>query len=453
MAAISLNIKKALYDNAHRLIGSSLGAVYERHLNEDRRGVSQDIVSPSLIAILNHCARNVPYYSNVIAELGGGYRQDPTAYLQCFPILTKDTIRKNFDHLTSKDLSTRKWIYNTSGGSTGEPIRLIQDRGYLDHQMAVQMLSFNWAGRAFGEPAVRLWGSERDILQGGMGLKMKTLNWLTNDRYLNAFRMTPARMRSFIELLNANPPQLIIAYAQAIYELAQFADREAIAVVPQSAILTSAGTLYSFMREKLAAVFVCEVFDRYGSREVGDIACECQAHAGLHIFPWTNYVEIVDDEGRPAPKGVEGNIVVTCLTNFAMPLIRYAIGDRGILSLREECRCGRRGQILEKVLGRTVDAFQTKDGTLIDGEYFTHLLYFRDWVHKFQVVQTEHSRIVFKIVKSGSGSEASELDEIAEKTRVVMGPNCGVEFEFTSDIPPSASGKYRYTISEVQRPA
>ena len=448
-----MSIRKAAYYGAHRLMGSSLGQVYEAYLIEDSTDVPLDTVERSLVKLLNHCGQNVPYYSDLIARLGGSYQQDPASYLQCFPILTKDTIRKNFDSLTSKDLSKRKWIYNTSGGSTGEPIRLIQDRGYLDRQMAVQMLSFNWAGRAFGEPAVRIWGSERDILQGGVGLKMKTLNQLTNDRYLNAFRMTPARMRSFIDLLNAHPPKLIIAYAQAIYELAQFAEREAIAVVPQSSILTSAGTLYSFMREKLEAVFACEVFDRYGSREVGDIACECQAHAGLHIFPWTNYVEIVDDEGRSVPNGVEGNIVVTCTTNFAMPLIRYAIGDRGILSPREECRCGRRGQILEKVLGRTVDAFQTKDGTLIDGEYFTHLLYFRDWVHKFQVVQTAHSRIVFKIVRSGAGCEAYELDEITEKTRAVMGSDCTVEFEFTADIPPSASGKYRYTISEVQRPA
>jgi phenylacetate-CoA ligase len=141
------------------------------------------------------------------------------------------------------------------------------------------------------------------------------------------------------------------------------------------------------------------------------------------------------------------------MTNFAMPLIRYAIGDRGTLSPREECLCDRRGQILERVSGRSVDAFRTQDGTLIDGEYFTHLLYFRDWVRKFQVVQTDHSRIVFRIVRSSSDCETYELDEIAEKTRAVMGSACTVEFEFTADILAGASGKYRYTISEVQHPA
>jgi phenylacetate-CoA ligase len=447
---LKLNLRKQLYYGSHRMIGRSLGQVYENYYREDRLGLRNNIVEPSLAKLLDHCEASVPYYADLIAGVGGSYRQDPKTWLRGFPILTKEKVRKNFGRLQSRDLASRKWIYNTSGGSTGEPVRLIQDRDYLDCQMAVQMLSFNWAGRDFGEPAVRIWGSERDILEGSMGLPMRILNWLTNDQYLNAYRMTPERMRTFIELLNARPPALIIAYPQAIYELAQFAEREGLAVARQTAILTSAGMLYSFMREKLKKVFGCEVFNRYGSREVGDIASECREHAGLHVFPWTNYVEIVDDEGRPVPNGKEGNILVTCLTNYAMPLIRYAIGDRGILSQRERCSCGRSGQILQKVSGRIGDSFRTKDGTLVYGGYFTQLLYFRDWVVKFQVIQKTYSRILFRIAKSEMEPAANELKEIANKTRVVMGADCQVEFEFVADIPPSHSGKYRYTISEVK---
>ncbi len=443
-----MNIRKTAYYGAHRLIGSSLGQVYEAYRRDDSTRVPLDTAERSLIKLLNHCEQNVPYYSNVIATLGGDYQHDPESYLRCFPILTKDLIRENFKSLISKDLSNRQWIFNTSGGSTGEPIKLIQDRAYTDRQMAVQMLSFDWAGRAFGEPAVRVWGSERDVLQGSAGLKMKMLNYLTNDQYLNAFRMTPVNMRAFITELNTRRPQLIIAYAQAIYELAKFAEREAISIVPQVAVLTSAGTLYGFMREKIETVFQCKVYDRYGSREVGDIACECSTHAGLHVFPWTNYVEVVDDAGQRVPNGVEGHILVTSLTNFAMPLIRYAIGDRGVLCA-SECACGRRGQLLQKVLGRSVDAFRAADGTLVDGEYFTHLLYFKGWVRKFQVIQKERSLVVFRIAPTEVSYQPQELDEIAEKTRVVMGPVCNIKFEFMDDIPSSASGKYRYTISEV----
>jgi len=134
-----------------------------------------------------------------------------------------------------------------------------------------------------------------------------------------------------------------------------------------------------------------------------------------------------------------------------MPLIRYKIGDRGILTNKSKCACGREGQILDKVLGRNVDAFKNRDGTLIDGEYFTHLLYFRDWVWKFQVIQKSYSHVVFNIVQSDLKYEQKEFDEIIAKTKLVMGDDCIVEIQLVDAITPSASGKYRYTISEVQQ--
>jgi phenylacetate-CoA ligase len=445
-----MNVRQSLYYASHRLVGSSVGRVYDDLLRRDQGGLSGDMADEPLTKILRHCARAVPYYTDLFRAAGGSFDTDPRAYLGQLPMLTKALIRQNFDRLKSLDLPSRRWSYNTSGGSTGEPIRLIQDREFTDQLTATELLSYHWAGREFGEPAVRVWGSERDILQGSMGLKMGMINRMTNDVWLNAFRMTPDRMRQFIDRLNRDRPKLIIAYAQAIYELARFAERESIVVVPQSAVMTSAGTLYSFMREKIESVFGCKVFDRYGSREVGAIACQCQAQAGMHVFPWSNYIEIVDERGLPVSAGTEGNIVVTCLTNFAMPLIRYAIGDRGMLAAGETCACGRRGQILQKLSGRNVDTFRTKAGALIDGEYFTHLLYFRDWVLKFQIIQKTPSQLNFRIMPRGKPDVQRELDEIREKTEMVMGRDCSVTFEFVDDIQPASSGKYRYTISEVE---
>jgi phenylacetate-CoA ligase len=376
-----------LYFNGHRfLVGSELGGAYRWIYKADQIGFSQEDLRNLLVRMLQHCQKSAPYYRELIEQSGQRYVRDPQRFLSRFPILTKDIIRQNFARLQSDDLDSRNWTYNSSGGSTGEPIRLIQDRQFTDYQMAIQWLSFTWAGRNLGEPGVHLWGSERDILHQTVGLKKKVLNLLTNDRYFNAFLMTPEKMSRYLQFLNTHPPKFIIAYVQSIYELAQFAISEHITVTPQEAIMTLAGTLYPFMREKIEAVFHCKIFNRYGSREVGDIACECEAHAGLHVFPWGNYIEIVDDEGHPVPNGVEGNILVTNLNNFAMPLIRYAIGDRGMLSLSDQCSCGRQGQILERLSGRNVDVFRKRDGTLIDGEYFTHLLYFKNWVQKFQVV-------------------------------------------------------------------
>jgi phenylacetate-CoA ligase len=444
-----MTTRAALYFGAHRLVGSRLGEHFAalRKADQERR---LDAAGPAaLTRLLQHCQKAVPYYAELLSQAPGGWQVDPAGYLPKLPILTKALIRQNFEGLKARDLGQRRWTYNTSGGSTGEPVRFIQDREYTDRQSATQLLTFDWAGRPVCEPALRVWGSERDILQGSVGLKMRLLNWVAQEEWFNAFRMTPAAMRNLLAQLNRRRYRLIIAYAQALYEIARLALKEGIEVAPQAGIVTSAGTLYPFMRTAMEQAFGCQVFNRYGSREVGDIAAECAAHEGLHVLGHANYVEVVDDAGQPVADGTEGNLVITCLSNYAMPLLRYAIGDRGRLSLRRTCACGRSGQILEHISGRNVDTFRTRTGTLIDGEYFTHLMYFRAWVEKFQVVQESATLIRYRVVKTGGQPGQGELDDIRDKTRAVMGSECEVVFEFVDAIPEAASGKYRYTISNV----
>lgn len=442
-----MNIRKFIYFNYASLRGANFPQLYKRFIKENLSSISPELTKKLLVKLILHCKKSVPYYANLMSQICTEeiFEQKPEFYLYNLPILTKDIIRTNFEQLKSIDLGQRKWYLNTSGGSTGEPIKLIQDWEYNDRSTAISLLYSYLVGREIGEPEVYLWGSERDVFQGTMGWKANFFNFLSNSTYMNAFQMTPQRMREFIQLLNTKLPKLIIAYAQAIYELAKFTEDEQISVVPQKAIITSAGTLYPWMREKIETVFQCNVFNRYGSREVSNIACEQPGHEGLWVAPWGNYVEIVDDDNNPVPAGIEGNILITSLTNFAMPLIRYKIGDRGTLS--PECGAG---QILQQVSGRNVDMFKTQDGTLIDGEYFTHLLYFKDWVQKFQFIQKSYSEIFIKIIKSNLDYQPEELDDIVAKCKILMGENCAVTFEFVNDIPPSISGKYRYTISEVR---
>jgi phenylacetate-CoA ligase len=428
-------------------MGRPLPKMFRTFSKQDALGLGPEVSKHLLVQLLLHCRLNVPYYSDLIGS-DRAFQDSPEAYLLKLPILTKDTIRKNFEALQTNDLSSRRWYYNTSGGSTGEPVRFIQDQEYHDKARAIAYLYQTWTGWEIGRSELRLWGSEKEIFNETTGMRQRMSNWFAGMSCLNAFCMSPERMRSYIEVINRMQPRLIVAYAQAIYELALFSERQGIPVTPQAAIMTSAGTLYPFMRQKIESVFGCSVYNCYGSREVSSLACQCSVNKGLHVAPWGSYIEVVDDFGRPVPPGTEGNIVVTCLTNFAMPLVRYSIGDRGLLS-KEACPCGRKGQVLEHVLGRNVDVFRARDGTLIDGEYFTHLLYHRDWLWKFQVVQTGYSEVVFKFVSSASAAPTADLDEIRAKTQLLMGPDCKVKFEFLPEIQPASSGKYRYTISEV----
>jgi len=448
-------VRKQIYYTVKALTGSQSPRIYEERLAEFHRGISPNTVDDALARLLKHCADKVPYYRGIFAKLGVrvGSDANPRDFVAMLPILTRDLLSNEFEALKSTDMDMRKGArVNSSGGSTGEPVRLIQDDRYRAEASANTLLYSSLVGKQPAELEVRLWGSERDIFENGIGFKATLQYLITNTRFLNAFRMTPEKMREFLGVIDGSRPALIMAYAQALYELAQYAFENGIQVAPQRAVMTSAGTLHSFMRDKIEQVFACPVYNRYGSREVGDVACQLPANSGtgegLWVAPWGTYVEIVDDEGHSVPAGTEGNILVTSLANYTMPLIRYKIGDRGIL--QSENHSGPVGQVLQRVTGRVTDNLRTKDGRVIPGEYFIHLIGVvlnNGKIRKFQVEQLDYSHVMVRIVPLAG---PFNTDDLVHKIQLVMGGSeCDVEVAFVDSIAESNSGKYRYTICRV----
>ncbi len=436
-----------MYFGLNALRGYVVGPFHRAIADDDRAGIDPLLLTQRLIAILEHAFRNVPYFGTFAPP--GGRVKDPFYQLRQMPLLSKDLIRKLGANLCSRDLKSRKWFRNTSGGSTGEPVVLIQDAEYAGKQLAVTATFSRWAGKEIGERELRLWGSERDILKGSIGFRNHVKNWLTNTRFVNAFRMSGEDMVRYVDIINRFKPKLVVAYAQSAFELARFALKHDLKITAPKGIITSAGILLPNMRKTIEAAFGASVFNRYGSREVGDVACQCSYRGALHVAPWSAYVEVLDEAGSPVPVGTEGEIVVTSLINYAMPLIRYRIGDRGVLAPEGSCPCGRRGQILDRLVGRTVDVFVRTDGTLVDGEYFTHLMYFRDCVRKFQIVQTNFHQVQYLLVSDGRRLPQQEVEEIIAGTKAAMGNDCDVQLEYVPDIAPLPSGKFRFTISKV----
>jgi phenylacetate-coenzyme A ligase PaaK-like adenylate-forming protein len=444
-----LSMRQRLYFGYHRLNGGNLGEEYRRLLADDRAGTPPERATEGLQDVLLHAASSVPYYAK---WLGGREREieaDPEAVLESLPILTRDVVRDRMGELCAADAAERDTIEQTSGGSTGQPVRILQDASYRSTELALSMLQASWTGWRFGEPEIWIWGSERDILEGGASLSSRLGSRLTGRRYFNAFKLGPADMRELLTELDRKPPRLIVAYAHTLDDLASFGEAESIALAPQSAIVSTASTLHPLMRERIERFFGCRVYDQYGSREVGDIACQCGHGDDLHVLPWTNYVEVVDREGRAVAGGEEGRVIVTSLTNFAMPLIRYEVGDRARLAADDAppCPCGRRGRRLAQVLGRIGDTFKALDGSHIASGYFIHMLFYREFVKEFQVVQTDPGTLVYRLAITRQPQQ-HELDQIAADTRAAMGEGCDIDFRFEDEIPVTASGKRRYTICE-----
>jgi len=413
-----------------------------------------------LAKLLMHAYLKVPYYRNIftknnIISRSGEILLDKFKQI---PLLNRETLLGKFDSLKSTDISSRKWYYNTSGGSTGIPVKFIQDYMYAAWRDAVKMIFNRWANFSLGDKSIKLWGSERDLFVGRETLRVSARMWLQNITMLNAFLMTPSKMRNYVEIINRSKPSLIYAYVESLYELSHFIRGENLRIHSPQSIITSAGTLFPEMRRTIEDVFKSTVFNRYGTREMGDIACECEMHKGLHISPLTHYVEILNKDGSNTLPGELGEIVITCLTNYSMPLIRYRIGDMGIWQ-DEKCSCGRNWPLLANVSGRVTDTFIRRDGSIVSPEYLIHLIGVvlnKGWIKRFQVVQEDYSIILIKIALKVQGKDPlklyeKEINEVTQKIKLVMGEECDVQYEFPDEILATSSGKYRYVYSKIER--
>ncbi|HER24670.1 MAG TPA: phenylacetate--CoA ligase family protein [Candidatus Atribacteria bacterium] len=411
---------------------------------------NRNLQRKKLFELVKYAGQNIPYYKQIIQKNNIRFSEDTIFEdIKKFPILTKDIIRKNFDQLYKFKDNT--YYRNTTSGSTGEPAIFYQDRHCLEWQIATKLLFDEWAGRKVGEPIVKLWGAIDDILKGSRGIRGYLKQQLYGVTTLNSYMMTEKNLYDYVQRINKIKPRLILAYSNSIDELCRFIQEQDLSVYFPKAIMTSAGVLFPEFRKRIEEVFHALVFDCYGSREVGDIACNCEKTDELHLIPQIHYLEILNDSGKEANQGESGEIIITLLTNYTMPLIRYNIEDRGVFS-KAKCSCGREFPFLKKVEGRIRNIFRNKKGDIIDGGFFIELFYFRDYLKKVQVIQKDYDFIVVNLVlKDHQKIKVANTDfkEIDKKIKLAMGNETEIKFNIVDEIKPSPSGKYLRTFSQI----
>ena len=396
-----------------------------------------------LADILKYARNNILYYKDIIHS--DKYSENE---LLNIPLLNKEIIREKFSQLINPEVPALK---NTSGGSTGEPVIILQCNDFDNWKHAQASYTKKKVGKTFYPRILLIWGSERDILETLGNWRERFRLFFRMGKIVNSFKMKQKDVRDFVKVINRFKPHVIEAYVQSIYEVCKYINQQGKAGFCPNGIIVSAGTCYDFMENEIRKAFPCPLINNYGSREVSDMAASCDGRDKLHINMLTHYIEIVDDNGNPVPDGIPGNIVVTSLTNKAMPLIRYVIGDRGVKSPLKKCpRCGWEGEIIEDVIGRSVDVFKNVNGDMVDGEFVTHLFYFRDWVKKFQIIQEKTTLLIIKIVLVDNINVIPESDknEIMNSINKVF-PKCDIDWQIVDDIIYDKSGKVRYTISQL----
>ncbi len=384
--------------------------------------------------LLRHAYLTTPYYRELFKVESTDISQIPT--------LEKSNIREQLEHLCSEAIPQRHRIKNATGGSTGTPLTFYQDRNYWNQRNLSVYYFDRWAGWDFGERQLIIWGALSDV-EGHRDRKHQLNNFWRNHYWLNGFHLTDATMRTTFQQMDKYHPQTILAYPSSLYQFAKYLFDNGLA--PKwdlKGIITSAEMLHLHYRDLAETVFGTKVYNRYGGREVGLIAMEC-AEGRMHINCRDLYLEI----DSPDPYTEPGDILITQLNNYAMPFIRYRIGDIGRLS-DEVCPCGNQLPILAELLGRSTATFRTRTGALIHGGYFTQQFYNVIGVDQFQLIQENLKHCILKVVINTQWTEAARR-YMVKKIQGVLGADAIVTVEFVEEIPLPASGKREFTISNL----
>lgn len=191
------------------------------------------------------------------------------------------------------------------------------------------------------------------------------------------------------------------------------------------------------------------VQDVYSAHEVGYIALECPQHEHYHIQSECARVEVLDAAGRACRPGEIGRVVVTPLHNYAMPLVRYALGDYA--EVGAPCPCGRGLPVLRRILGRQRNMLTLPDGGRV-WPRLSELKYNEVLpVTQFQMAQKELTRLEVRLValRRGTPEEERRLRSIIVER---LGYPFEVAFAYPSHIPRSAGGKFEDFQSELAPP-
>jgi phenylacetate-CoA ligase len=185
----------------------------------------------------------------------------------------------------------------------------------------------------------------------------------------------------------------------------------------------------------------------YGTEENGLLAFECKQHAGYHVVSDAAIVEIVKKE-KNAAEGEYGDIVVTSLFNYSMPLIRYNIGDIGTFT-NTKCDCGRGLPLIKRIEGRTDDFLTLPSGRKISPRVI-NVIEDIPGVSRYKTVQEAKDRIVVNIVK-GRGFGPETINEIKKHIKAgCLGEDVKVDVKLVDELSTNRRGKLRAVVSNVK---
>jgi phenylacetate-CoA ligase len=369
---------------------------------------------PLLERLVRHAATQTEFYPDRLKPLFGG--KDPASApidwsrWNEIPVLRRADAVDRIDAMTARKVprSSGDARHGESSGSTGRPFPHLRSAFAITVancllQRVYELFELDLRGSF----AIITFDKEQTCLYP-LGGRFKHWNFHSPDANLFALHIGAAPGEQ-LEWLERMQPAHVMTYPETLREVADAAEAKGYPLKFQT-FLSSGETLLPATRAKIVRTFGCRVIDIYGTREIGPIAFQCPDAEGYHACIEAMILELLDDADRPVGPDSHGRVVVTPLYNFAMPFIRYDVGDYALAGAI--CSCGRGLPWIREIGGRTRSMFVMPDGSRKrwQGAIMRRMPDFLSY-REIQFIQTDFNSVEVKYVpdKTAAPPRLAEL--------------------------------------------
>lgn len=404
----------------------------------------EKFVENQFISIFHHTIKNVPFYQKLVQtgkiklnEIRG------ISDIGNLPIISKEQIRKNPEYFLADGFNKKDLVTINTSGTTGKTLKIFVDKDSRRYAYAFFSRLKNWAGIDSKLPNVTFAG-RTIVLPDADKPPFWRRNIKMNNYLFSSYHLSPENMRYYVDELMKIQPHFIDSYPSSVYTVAKYMKENNVTGINPKAIITSSETLLDYQREIVEEAFNCAVYDQYGCAEQVVFISQCEKGT-YHIHPEFGIVEFLREDGSKAEPGEPARLICTGFTSRAMPLIRYDIGDTGVLS-DKKCSCGRNFPVIEQIVGRTDDILITSDGRQVGrlDPVFKGL----QSIEEAQIVQEDYDNIILRIVP-GKDYKDNDGQVVVSELKKRLGSKVDIKVKIETQIERTSAGKFRAVISKV----
>ena len=396
--------------------------------------------------LIQHAYHHVPYYHDYFKAHGLLPEDIKTiADLSKIDVIHKIDVQNHPEHFMADNASEFHPIRHHTGGTTGIPFVYYNDRKSWALNWALKMRTFEWGGYSYGIDRLGVMAGGSLTPKKNMGWKHYIWRWINNYYTMPISHMTGEIMSGYVVQLRKQKIKFLRGYPSALVTFAEYILKNKIEL-SMKAVFTTAEMLYPHQRKIIESAFQCKVFDVYGCGDGMGQATECENHKGMHVCFETSIMQMLDANGNEVKEGDVGEIVLTSLNDYAMPLIRYAPGDMA-LKASSGCDCGRNMPMIEKIIGRSSDVFRLSNGRILNGLSIPFEELSQD-LKQFQIVQESENRVVIYVIPKYDLSDVQK-QSILNIIQFHCGDGIVVELQVVDHIEVPISEKFRYIVSKI----